>query len=69
MTAPRHPEPANDDRQPYAWAGFFICAFLMLALLAALLLTRVDWALLLDVIAPTAAQARDLGWQTIVEGL
>lgn len=65
----RFPEPVDDDRLPVGFVGFLGGALLILLVLVAWLLARVDWLWLLDFLAPTAAQARDLGWVNIVEGL
>lgn len=42
---------------------------ILITIAAWLVLTTIDWQAVLDFIAPTAAQARDLGWTVIAEGL
>lgn len=66
----RRPDPFLDDRAPPLWLGLVLLwLMLLLALLVAWLLSAADWASVMDFVAPTAAQARDMGLARIVEGL
>ncbi|MFG6083812.1 hypothetical protein ACEUZ9_000044 [Paracoccus litorisediminis] len=70
----RQVEPPDDlDDLPIAWAWVFVWIGVV-ALAAAgfglgWLIGKLDALALLDLLAPTAAQARDTGWIAISEGL
>lgn len=65
-------EGQDSDRTPAAWAMVFLwCGVVVLVgmgVLIGLWLGSLDRQALLDLIAPTAAQARDVGWAALSEG-
>jgi len=67
------PQGYDEDRKPWAWAGVFlwlgIIALVVAGFALGLLIGQVDTSAALDLLAPTAAQARDAGWVAISEGL
>lgn len=67
---PPFPPPADDeDRLPLT--GVFLTAVFAVVVVAAIWLIgrAINWTLIMDIIAPTAAQARDTGWAAIAERL
>lgn len=63
----------EDDRQPIAWGVVFLWLAIALVLLIGFVFGWLigsigSWADARDFIAPTAAQARDLGWVALSEG-
>ena len=63
----------NPERKPTAWAVILILGMatilLLVALAAVWATSAINWPALLDFIAPTAADARDNGWEAIVESM
>ncbi len=61
------------ERMPVAWGLVFVwigvLALVGLGFVLGLLIGTLDSQALLDVLSPTAAQARDAGWVTLSEGL
>lgn len=67
--ADRHPDPDVGPCPPVI--GVIATAMLVAVIAMGLILIAysIDWQAVLDHIAPTAAQARETGWQQLVEGL
>lgn len=65
-------EGQDQDRTPAAWAMVFlwigVVVLVGLGVLIGLWLGSLDRQALLDLVAPTAAQARDAGWVALSEG-
>lgn len=63
----RHPEPNVGPCPPMI--GVIATALLVAVATMGLILiaTSIDWQVVRDFIAPTAAQARESGWQQLVE--
>lgn len=66
--ADRQPDPDVGACLPMT--GVIAAAMLVAVTTVALILiaTSIDWQAVMDFIAPTAAQARDTGWQQMAEG-
>lgn len=67
--ATRHPDPDVGPCPPMI--GVIATALLVAVATMGLILiaTSIDWQAVRDFITPTAAQARETGWQQIAEGL
>ena len=67
--ATHHPDPDVGPCLPLI--GVIATAILVAVATMGLILiaTSIDWQAVRDFIAPTAAQARETGWQQIAEGL
>ena len=63
----------QDDRRPIAWGVVFLWLAIVLVLLVGfvfgwLIGSMWNWVEVADFVAPTAAQARDMGWVALSEG-
>lgn len=61
----------DDSRDGLPMIGVLLTTLLFIVVVVGLwLIARsIDWMLILDFIAPTAARARGAGWVAVVEGL
>ncbi len=61
-----------DQRRPVSWAVVFVwlgaVLLVILGVGIGVLLGQIDWGAVLDVVAPTAVQAREAGWVALSEG-
>lgn len=68
--SPPFPPPADDDmRLPLVGVMCTVAIAVVLVLGLWLIGRAINWTLVMDIIAPTAAQARDTGWTAITERL
>jgi len=63
----------EDERRPIAWGVVFLWLAIVLVLLVGfvfgwLIGSMWNWVEVADFVAPTAAQARDMGWVALSEG-